>query len=143
MNDYSEESYRRYRQYRLNQYRYEQDQKLPIYIIIFLAFLSTIWHYILLALLAFLIVFFSIAVYKALRKKDFSVVQSIVLTKKEAEEGTSLDVHIANFDTPFTLNVIIPPKTKNGQKFALRDVKAKKSSGKTVKIDIFFIAEVK
>ena len=143
MNNYDEESYKRYKQYRLNKYRYEQEQKLPLYIIILLGILSTVWHYILFALVLFVIIFFAIAIYRALRKKEMTVEQPIILTSEEAENGTELEVYIKNIDVPLTLNVKIPPKTKNGQKFALRNVRTKNVSGKIVKMDIYFTIEIR
>ncbi len=79
MKEHDEQSYERYKQYRLNRDRYEQDQKLPFIIIIILALLSTVWHYILFALILFVIGFVLVAIYKGCRKKEMSAKQLIPL----------------------------------------------------------------
>ena len=77
------------------------------------------------------------------KEKEMTVEQPIILTSEDAENGTELEVYIKNIDVPLTLNVKIPPKTKNGQKFVLRNVRTKNVSGKIVKMDIYFTIEIR
>ena len=142
MNNCDEELYEIYERYRLEEYRYEDDQIFPIYIIILLGIISAIRSLILWMAIIFVIAFLSIAIYKALKPKNFSVQQPIILTKEEAKNGTELNVTINNIEIPLKLNVKIPPKTRKGQKFILRNVKTKKTSGKIVKINIYFTTEI-
>ena len=67
------------------------------------------------------------------KEKEMTVEQPIILTREDAEHGTELEVYIKNIDVPLTLNVKIPPKTKNGQKFALRNVRTKMFQEKLLK----------
>ena len=143
MDNYNEESYERYKQYRLNKYRYEQAQKLPLIFLVLLAMLSTIFKYIIWGIIAFVIVFFCIDLYKVYRKKEMSVKQTIKLKSNDALKGTEIELYIKNLEVPLTIVVKIPPKTKNGQKFVLRNVRTKKSSGRIVKKDIYLTIEIR
>ena len=143
MNSYDEESYKRYKQYRLNKYRYEQEQiTLPLAIILIGAVIMSIWHYILLAII---IIALAVSVFFILEKhflKQMRSVQKLVISSNEAQNGTEIEATIKNIENPTTFILKIPPKVKNGQKYIAKNVEIQNNSEKK-KVNIHFIIEIK
>lgn len=143
MDNYSEMSYKRYKQYRLNRYRYEQEQKIvPLTIVLAAAAVMCIWQYIVLtvtisvlAIVAFLILEKSV-----LRK--MKCVQNLVISSEEAKSGTEIEAIINNTQPPTIVLLKIPPKAKSGQKYVAKNVEIEKNSQKK-KVNIYFTIEVK
>jgi|GEM_PF-1897738 len=143
MNDYEEESYRRYKQYRINKYTYEQEQKtFPISVILFGALLMSIWKYILLGIAIIgvgALLFFILDRHFSMKMNS---VQKIVLSSEEARDGIEINATISNIDVPKTIVLKIPPRVKNGQKYIARNVEIQKDSEKK-KVNIYFTIEIK
>ena len=143
MGNYEEESYERYKRYRLNKYRYEQEQiTLSIAIILIGAVIMSMWHYILLAII---IIALAVSVFFILEKhflKQMRSVQKLVISSNEAQNGTEIEATIKNIDNPTTIILKIPPKVKNGQKYIAKNVEIQNNSEKK-KVNIHFIIEIK
>ncbi len=143
MGNYEEESYERYKQYRLNKYRYEQEQiTLPLAIILIGAVIMSMWHYILLAII---IIALAVSVFFILEKhflKQMRSVQKLVISSTEAQNGTEIEATIKNIENPTTIILKIPPKVKNGQKYIAKNVEIQNDSEKK-KVNIHFIIEIK
>lgn len=142
MNNY-EESYKRYRQYRLNKYRYEQEQiTFPLAIILIGVVITSIWRYILLAIIIIAIAVLTFFVLKKHFSKQMRSAQKLVISSNEAQNGTEIEATIKNIETPTTIILKIPPKVKNGQKYIAKNVEIQNNSEKK-KVNIHFIIEIK
>ena len=83
MRNDDERSYERYKQYRRNKYRYEQEQIMfPIAIIVGGAILISLWKYILIAIAVICVLFVAVFVLYLYLKKQLKSEQDIVLSKK-------------------------------------------------------------
>lgn len=143
MENYEEKSYKRYKQYRLNKYRYEQEQiSFPLAIIMIGAVIMSIWNYILLAII---IIALAVSVFFIFEKhflKKMRSVQKLVISSNEAQNGTEIEVTMKNIENPTTIILKIPPKVKNGQKYIAKNVEIQNNSEKK-KVNIHFVIEIK
>ena len=88
-------SYERYKQYRRNKYRYEQEQIMfPIAIIVGGAILISLWKYILIAIAAILVLAVVVAILYLYLKKQLKSQQDIVLSKEDAKEGVEAIINV-------------------------------------------------
>ena len=79
-------SYERYKQYRRNRYRYEQEQIIfPIAAIIGLAIIIGLWKHILIAIAAVFILAVMVAIFYLYLRKQLKSGQEIVLSKEDAK----------------------------------------------------------
>ena len=143
MNHYEEESYKHYKQYRLNKYRYEQEQiTFPLAIILIGAVIMSIWHYILLAIIIIALAVSVFFIFKKHFSKQMRSVQKLVISSNEAQNGTEIEATIKNIENPTTIILKIPPKVKNGQKYIAKNVEIQNNSEKK-KVNIHFVIEIK
>ena len=95
MND-DERSYERYKQYRRNKYRYEQEQIMfPIAVIVGLAVLISLWKYILIALAIIAVLALAVAVLYLYLKKQLKSEQDIVLSPEDAKDGVEAKINVS------------------------------------------------
>ena len=143
MNSYDEESYKRYKQYRLNKYRYEQEQiAFPLSIILIGVVIMSIWHYILLTTIIIALAVLTFFILEKYFSKQRYSVQKLVISSNEALNGTEIEATIKNLETPITIILKIPPKVRNGQKYIAKNVEIQNNSEKK-KVNIHFIIEIK
>ena len=143
MKDYEEESYKRYKQYRCNKYRYEQEQiYFPLTIVLVGAAILAFGKQIVIA--AIIVVFLVVAflLYRKHRKKQMQATQPLLLTSVEAQQGAGLSITIKNTAKPITLDIVTPSNAKNGQKFVVKNVLVENEQGKKEKKNIWFKIEV-
>lgn len=143
MENYDDKSYERYKQYRLNKYRYEQEQiTFPIAVIAVLATIIGLWEYIAIAIaVVCTIVLFSLLLYFYL-KKQVTGIQPIVLTAEQAKDGVEATVNITYKEYRALLNLDIPPNVKDGDKFAIKNVIFEDCHGKKVKKRVHIIVKI-
>lgn len=134
MKNYDENSYDRYKQYRIDKYSYEQEQIVfPIGILLIGTAIISLWKYILIAaVVACIIAVLCIVVYFHKKKQIFAA-QAIELTQEDAKEGVSARINITYKSSKATLDFDIPPDVKNGQKFVVKNVLFEDCQGKKVK----------
>ena len=143
MGNYEEKSYERYKQYRLNKYRYEQEQiTFPLAIILIGAVIMSIWHYILLGIAVITVAVLTFFILEKYFLKQMCSVQKLVISSKEAQNGTEIEATINNIENPTTIVLKIPPKVKNGQKYIAKNVEIQNNSEKK-KVNIHFVIEIK
>ena len=134
-----ERSYERYKQYRRNKYRYEQEQIIfPIAIIIGLSIIISLWKYILIAIAVVSFLAVVVAILYLYLKKQLKSEQDIVLSKEDAKEGVEANISV-NYDSQtvsFVFN--IPPNVKDGQKFVAKNILFENKKGKKVKKNVHF-----
>ena len=88
MKNYDEKSYKKYKQYRLNKYRYEQEQiYFPLAVILTGTVLISIRHYILLAIMIVAIAILTCFLLKKHLAKQMRAVQTLVISSEEAQDG--------------------------------------------------------
>ena len=140
MND--EKSYERYKQYRLNKYRYEQEQIIfPIAVMLVIGTIICLWKYIVIAIgVACVIAVICLFIYLYLKKQLTE--QSIVLTKEQAIDGVIATVNILYKNSHATISLDIPANVQDGEKFIVRNVLFKDDNGKTFKKNVRLIVKV-
>lgn len=136
-------SYERYKQYRRNKYRYEQEQIMfPIAIIVSGAILISFWKYILIAIAAVLVLAVVVAILYLYLRKQLKSQQDIVLSKEDAKEGVEAKINIS-YDSQIVSFVFdIPSDVKNGQKFVAKNIMLENEKGKKVKKNVHFKVRV-
>ena len=141
MND--EHSYELYKRYRLNKYRYQQEQIVfPVAIIAMLAIIISLWKYILIAfsiVVAFATAFWAIFQYIN-RKIIFS--QPIVISEKDAREGVEARITITYQTSQAALALNIPNNVKDGQRFTAKNVIFESKDGTKTKKNVHFVIRV-
>ena len=138
-----DQSYRRYKQYRLNKYRYEQEQIVfPASIVIGLACLISLWEYILIAMAVVAVIVAAGVIAWVYLKKQVVASKPVVLTKEIAAEGVEIIMNVTYNSSRVTLNVNIPPNVKNGQKFVIKNVLFADQRGRKVKKSVRFQVEI-
>lgn len=140
MND--EKAYERYRQYRLNKYRYEQEQiTFPIAIILIGAAIISLWKYIVIAIaVACAIAIICLFIYLYLKKQLAE--QPIVLTKEQVNDGVNATVNILYKKSRATVCLDIPANVKDGETFVVKNVLFEDVNGKTVYKNVRLIIKV-
>ena len=143
MRNDDERSYERYKQYRRNKYRYEQEQIIfPIAIIIGLSIIISLWKYILIAIAAVLVFAVAVAVFYLYLKKQLKSEQDIVLSKEDAKEGVEAKISVL-YDSQIVYFVFdIPSDVKDGQKFVAKNIMFENKNGKKVKKNVHFKVKV-
>ena len=138
MRNDEERSYERYKQYRRNKYRYEQEQILfPAAIIIVGSFLIGFWKYILIA------VGVGVAILVLYLRKQLSSDQPIILTEKDARDGVNAIARITYNSKTVCVETTIPPNAKDGQKIVVRNVLFENKKGKPIKKNVHLTIQVK
>ena len=143
MRNDDERSYERYKQYRRNKYRYEQEQIVfPIAVIIGLAIIIGLWKYILIAITAVLVLAVVVAIFYFHLKKQLKSDQDIVLSKEDAEEGVEAKIRVSLDTQTVSFVFNIPPNVKDGQKFIAKNILFKNRNGKKIKKNVSFKIKV-
>ena len=133
MND-DERSYERYKQYRRNKYRYEQEQIMfPIAVIVGLAVLISLWKYILIALAIIAVLALAVAVLYLYLKKQLKSEQDIVLSPEDAKDGVEAKINVSYNSQKVSFLFEIPSNVKDGQKFVAKNILFKNKKGQNVK----------
>jgi hypothetical protein len=138
-----DKSYERYKQYRLNKYRYEQEQIVfPLTIVIALATIISFWKYILIAVaIVALIAVIAILIYWHLKRQVIAS-QPISLTAEDARDGVTAHINVKYKLSQAKLELEIPPDVKDGQKFVVKNVLFKDTSGKAIKKRVRFQVQI-
>ena len=140
MRNDDDRSYERYKQYRLNKYRYEQEQIIfSIAIIVVGAILISLWKHILIAGLLFAV---SVAVLYLCLKKQLKSEQDIILSKEDAKKGVEAKISVLYDSQTVSFVFNIPSDVKDGQKFVVKKVLFKNKKGKKVKNNVHFKVKV-
>ena len=143
MND-DERSYERYKQYRRNKYRYEQEQIMfPIAVIVGLAVLISLWKYILIALAIIAVLALAVAVLYLYLKKQLKSEQDIVLSPEDAKYGVEAKINVSYNSQKVSFLFEIPPNVKDGKKLVAKNILFKNKKGKNVKKNVHFKVRVK
>ena len=143
MRNDDDRSYERYKQYRRNKYRYEQEQILfPLAIIFGGAILISLWKYILIAIVAVLVLAVAVAILYLYLKKQLKATQEVVLTKEDASEGVNAHINVAYDSQSVEFVYNIPPDVKDGQKFVAKNILFENKKGKKVKKNVHFKVKV-
>ena len=138
-----DESYKRYKQYRINKYRYEQEQIVfPIAVIIGLAIIIRIWKYILIAIAAVGVLTVAVAILYLYLKKQLKSKQAIVLSKEDAKEGVKANINVTYDSQTVSFVFDIPPNVKDDQKFVAKNILFENKKGKKVKKNVHFKVKV-
>ena len=134
-------SYERYKQYRRNKYRYEQEQIIfPIAVIVGLAVIISLWKYILIALAVVVILSLVVTFYL---KKQLKSEQDIILSQEDAKEGVEAKINVSYKCQRVSFVFDIPSNVKDGQKFVVKNVLFKSKKGKSIKKNVHFKVRVK
>lgn len=143
MRNDDERSYERYKQYRRNKYRYEQEQIIfPIAIIIGLSIIISLWKYILIAIAVVSFLAVVVAILYLYLKKQLKSEQDIVLSKEDAKEGVEAKISVL-YDSQIVFFVFdIPSDVKDGQKFVAKNILFANKKGKKVKKNVHFKVRV-
>ena len=143
MND-DERSYERYKQYRRNKYRYEQEQIMfPVAVIVGLAVLISLWKYILIALAIIAVLALAVAVLYLYLKKQLKSEQDVVLSPEDAKDGVEAKINVSYNSQKASFLFEIPSNVKDGQKFVAKNILFKNKKGKNVKKNVHFKVRVK
>ena len=143
MRNDDERSYERYKQYRRNKYRYEQEQILfPIAIVVGGAILISLWKYILIAIAAVLVLAVVVAILYLYLKKQLKAEQDIVLSKEDAKEGVEAKINVSYDAQTVSFVFDIPSGVKDGQKFVAKNILFENKKGKKVKKNVHFKVKV-
>ena len=143
MRNDDERSYERYKQYRRNKYRYEQEQIIfPIAVIIGLAILIGLWKYILIAIAAVLVLAVAVAILYLYLKKQLKSQQDIVLSKEDAKEGGEAIINVSYDSQTVSFVFNIPSSVKDGQQFVAKNILFENEKGKKVKKNVHFKVKV-
>ena len=143
MNNNDEKSYERYKQYRHNKYRYEQEQiLLPVSIIVSGAILIGLWEYILIAVAIVLILAVSMTLLYFYFKKQLKSNRPIVLSKEDAKEGVNATINVTYNSQIVSFVYDIPSGVKDGQKFVAKNILFENKNGKTIKKNVHFKIQV-
>lgn len=139
-----DKSYERYKQYRLNKYRYEQEQIVfPISVIAILAAIISLWKYILITITAVgVIVIIALIIYRYL-KKQVVAKQPIVLTEEDAREGVTANITVKYNSSVAKLELDVPPDVKDGQKFVIKNILFKDDTGKVRKKKLYLTVQIR
>ena len=143
MRNDDDRSYERYKQYRRNKYRYEQEQILfPLAIIVGGAIFISLWKYILIAIASVLVLAVAVAILYLYLKKQLTSKQDIVLSKEDASEGVNAHINVAYDSQSVEFVYNIPPNVKDGQKFVAKNILFENKKGKKVKKNVHFKVKV-
>lgn len=143
MRHYDDESYERYKQYRISRYTYENEQIIfPIALVAIFTILIGLWKYILIALAAISVVVLVLLLVFLYLKKQAIASQQIVLTQEEAREGVDAYIHVTYNSTCVDIKFEIPPGVKDGQKFVVHNVVFENKNGRKVKKRIHFQVKI-
>ena len=139
-----DKSYERYKQYRLNKYRYEQEQIVfPISVIAILAAIISLWKYILITITAVgVIVIIALIIYRYL-KKQVVAKQPIVLTEEDAREGVTANITVKYNSSVAKLELDVPPNVKDGQKFVIKNILFQDDTGKVRKKKLYLTVQIR
>ena len=136
MND-DERSYERYKQYRRNKYRYDQEQIMfPIAVIVGLAVLISLWTIIAVLALAVSVLYLYL-------KKQLKSEQDIVLSPEDAKDGVEAKINVSYNSQKVSFLFEIPSNVKDGQKFVAKNILFKNKKGKKIKKNVHFKVRVK
>jgi vacuolar-type H+-ATPase subunit F/Vma7 len=143
MKNDDERSYERYKQYRRNKYRYEQEQIIfPIAVIVGLAVLISLWKYILIALAVIAALALVVVVLYLYLKKQLKSEQDIILSQEDAKEGVEAKINVYYNSQKVSFLFDIPSNVKDGQKFVAKDILFKNKKGKNIKKNVHFKVRV-
>ncbi len=134
MRNNEEESYQKYKQYRRNKYRYEQEQIwFPITIIVVAAAIISIWKELLAIVIGVTAIIGVCFLIKHYCSKQIWGKDVVVISPQDAREGVTVKITVKNLSKPLSISVEIPPNTKNGQKFVIKGIETENANGKKEK----------
>lgn len=135
-------SYEKYKQYRHNKYRYEQEQIIfPIAVVLIIATFICLWKYIIAATaIACAIAVICLFIYLCLKKQIIG--QPIVLTKEQAIDGVNATVNVSYKDSRATVCLDIPANVKDGEKFVIKNVLFEDANGKSFRKNVRLIVKI-
>ncbi len=138
----ADKSYEKYKQYRQNKYRYEQEQIIfPIAVVLIVVTFICLWKYIVAATaIACAIAVICLFIYLYLKKQLIG--QTIVLTKEQAIDGVNATVNVSYKDSCTTVCLDIPANVKGGEKFVIKNVLFKDANGKSVHKNVRLIVKI-
>ena len=143
MKNDDERLYEKYKQYRRNKYRYEQEQIVfPIAVIIGLAIIIGLWKYILIAIGMVLFLAIAVAILYLYLRKQLKSKQDIVLSKEDAKEGVEAKINVSYDSQTVSFVFNIPPNVKDGQKFTAKNILFENKNGKKIKKNVSFKIKV-
>ena len=143
MRNDDERSYERYKQYRRNKYRYEQEQIIfPIAIIIGLSIIISLWKYTLIAIAVVSFLAVVVAILYLYLKKQLKSEQDIVLSKEDAKEGVEAKINVSYDSQTVSFVFNIPPGLKDGQKLVAKNILFENKKGKKIKKNVHFKVRV-
>ena len=143
MRNDDERSYERYKQYRRNKYRYEQEQIIfPIAIIIGLSIIISLWKYTLIAIAVISFLAVVVAILYLYLKKQLKSEQDIVLSKEDAKEGVEAKINVSYDSQTVSFVFNIPPGVKDGQKLVAKNILFENKKGKKIKKNVHFKVRV-
>ncbi len=138
-----EKSYERYKQYRRNKYRYEQEQIIfPISVIVGGAVLISLWKYILIAIASICVLAAAVVFLYIYFKKQLKSNRPIVLSKEDAKEGVEANISVIYDSQTVSFVFNIPPNVKDGQKFVAKNILFENNKGKKVRKNVHFMVQV-
>ena len=144
MKNDDERSYERYKRYRRNKYRYEQELIIfPIAIIVGLAVITSLWKYMLIALAVNVVLALAVAILYFYLKKQLKADQDIILSQENAKEGVEAKINVSYKTQRVSFNFDIPSNVKDGQKFVAKNVLFKNKAGKIIKKNVHFKVRLK
>lgn len=143
MRNDDERSYERYKQYRRNKYRYEQEQIIfPIAIIIGLSIIISLWKYTLIAIAVVSFLAVVVAILYLYLKKQLKSERDIVLSKGDAKEGVEAKINVSYDSQTVSFVFNIPPGVKDGQKLVAKNILFENKKGKKIKKNVHFKVRV-
>lgn len=143
MKNNDDRSYERYKQYRRNKYRYEQEQIVfPIVVIIGLAIIISFWKYMLMAITLVCVLAIAAAFIYLCLKKQLKAEQPLILSQEDAKNGVRVRANIIYASKTVCVDTLTPPNAKNGQKFVVKNILVENKKGKKVKKNIHFKIQV-
>ena len=143
MKNEDDRSYERYKQYRLNKYRYEQDQKIfPVAIIIALAIIIGLLKYILIAIAIICVLAIVLLFVYLYLKKQLTTEEVIVLSKEDAKEGVDIIAYVMYESKTARVETVTPKNAKDGQKFVVKNVLFENKKGKKIRKNVHFKIQV-
>lgn len=143
MRNDDERSYERYKQYRRNKYRYEQEQIIfSIAIIIGLSIIISLWKYTLIAIAVVSFLAVVVAILYLYLKKQLKSERDIVLSKGDAKEGVEAKINVSYDSQTVSFVFNIPPGVKDGQKLVAKNILFENKKGKKIKKNVHFKVRV-
>ena len=140
---YEQDSYERYKQYRLNKYIYEYRQRMmPFYIVVATVTVTFLRKYILIALAVLFVLAVIAAVLFLYLKKQLKADQEIPLSKEDAKEGVTATINVSYQAKTASFVFDIPAGVEDGRVFVAKNILFENKKGKKQKKNVYFKVRV-